>query len=739
MRMNRSRGILTKMLALVVLVAGCTVTWDEYGNVTSITPTVVTTTTNNMNRVVVPGVIGQTLENAEAIIANSGLNVTNIMHRVSNRPAGTVVSQIPLGGHSIKAGGNMTLTVAVTGNMVNVPIVTGRSQTSATLKLKAAGLELGSISRVPNAAAKRITVMRQNPRAGSRVASGSKVNLTLRVPTSTVTVPNVVGKSYLAARMVLQKNGYKVIRKYVTSSEKRNQVISQSPIAGSAIANGASVTLVLSRGGTSAKVPSVMGKNVVLAKSLITQAGFKVKVTEVPGMGTSNVVISQSPTANMPLKRGGTVKLKVRTSTAKHPRESVIVPNIVGQKALTIRPKLSVAGLQTGRTTYAPGRAGYIISQNPRAGMNALRGSKVDIVVGKAGTNNINLGGIPNLSGTTLRAANVLLTRSGYVLGNVTTAPGAEGKVLRQSLRAGTKAARGTKVDIVIGKAGTSNNNSNAGAVSVPSLVGKTYSDATKILHRAGLKIMGISYKPGLPGRILSHNPKAGTKIAKGGSVSVVVGRQSTNADSDRVSVPNVIGKTSYLAGRTISQRGLKLQGITYKVGTVGKVLSQNPVAGKRVVKGSSVSIVVGKAADNNNTNSISVPNVIGQSYGLAATTLRRAGLKIMGISYEVGTVNKVIRQNPAAGTKLAKGGSVAIVIGKKAPADDEQAQISVPNVVGTPVGSAIAKLKQLGLVQGRISYVKGPANRKGKVFTQSPAAGTKVAKGTKVNMTIGR
>src|SRR6202035_2268356 len=88
-------------------------------------------------------------------------------------------------------------------------------------------------------------------------------------------------------------------------------------------------------------------------------------------------------------------------------------------------------------------------------------------------------------------------------------------------------------------------------------------------------------------GSVISENPSAGTSVAPGSSVSLVVSPGPPN-----VSVPNVVGQTQSAASTAITGAGLSVGTVTTAIsGTVplGSVISQNPSAGTSVAPGSTV------------------------------------------------------------------------------------------------------------------------------------------------------
>ena len=107
-------------------------------------------------------------------------------------PAGQAVKTSPPAGSEVDAGSSVVLTVSRGPKQVTVPDITGQSAADAGVALEAAGLAIGEGTRVEDDAP-RDTVLDQDPPAGTSVAAGSAVDVTLSSGASSVTVPDVKG------------------------------------------------------------------------------------------------------------------------------------------------------------------------------------------------------------------------------------------------------------------------------------------------------------------------------------------------------------------------------------------------------------------------------------------------------------------------------------------------------------------------------------------------------------------
>ncbi len=128
-------------------------------------------------------------------------------------------------------------------------------------------------------------------------------------------------------------------------------------------------------------------------------------------------------------------------------------------------------------------------------------------------------------------------------------------------------------------------------------------------------------------------------------------------------SVPNVVGMTQAAAAAAIANAGLIVGTVTQQLSTTvpaGSVISQDPIAETTVAAGSAVTLVVSSGAP------VSVPDVVGLTQTAAAATITNAGL-ILGVVTQQSSATvpagSVISQSPAAGTSVADGSAVNLVV----------------------------------------------------------------------------
>jgi eukaryotic-like serine/threonine-protein kinase len=127
--------------------------------------------------------------------------------------------------------------------LVQVPDVTGKSQSSATSALQKAGFKV-SVRESTSDKVDKGDVMSQNPPGGVSVAKGSTVSITVASGPSTAKVPAVVGDNESTAKSKLSDAGFKVTVVTEAGSGTLN-VTKQNPIAGERVDVGSTVTITL--------------------------------------------------------------------------------------------------------------------------------------------------------------------------------------------------------------------------------------------------------------------------------------------------------------------------------------------------------------------------------------------------------------------------------------------------------------------------------------------------------------
>ncbi|MBK6452555.1 MAG: PASTA domain-containing protein [Proteobacteria bacterium] len=202
------------------------------------------------------------------------------------------------------------------------------------------------------------------------------------------------------------------------------------------------------------------------------------------------------------------------------------------------------------------------------------------------------------------------------------------------------------------------------GPVTVPNVVNLTQAAATTAIVGAGLVVGAVTQQSSATvpaGRVSSQNPTSGVGVAAGSAVNLVVSTGPVPTPGP-VAVPNVLNLTQAAATTRSTAQAWCSGTISQSSSTTvpaGSVISQNPNAGTTVAAGSAVALIV-------STGPVAVPNVVNMTQAAATTAISFAGLAIGTVSTESNATvpsGSVISQNPTAGTNVAAGSAVAIVV----------------------------------------------------------------------------
>jgi eukaryotic-like serine/threonine-protein kinase len=153
--------------------------------------TVTLVVSSGAEQVVVPDVKGQDEQEAVAALREKGLTAV-VREKASTEPAGTVVSQSPVGGQQIDQGSTVTIFVS-NGKVKEVPDVTGLSQADAESQLEDAGFTPAIRTRPTDQPGEDGTVLSQSPAGKAERREGSTVTLTVgQLTTPTPPPPGAV-------------------------------------------------------------------------------------------------------------------------------------------------------------------------------------------------------------------------------------------------------------------------------------------------------------------------------------------------------------------------------------------------------------------------------------------------------------------------------------------------------------------------------------------------------------------
>ncbi|PWI10632.1 Stk1 family PASTA domain-containing Ser/Thr kinase [Streptomyces sp. NWU339] len=197
-------------------------------------------------------------------------------------------------------------------------------------------------------------------------------------------VPPLLAKTEKEARERLADAGLGVgqVEEAYSDTVERGTVISTDPEAGARIRGTDSVSLTLSKGPQTVRVPDVDGYRLDKARSVLKDAGLE------PGMVTrefsedvsEGFVVSTGPGKGTKVRAGSAVALTVSKGSP------VDVPEVVGQDLDAARAELEEAGLEVSiaaERVTSEHDAGRVARQSPEAGREAAEGDSVTLTLSK--------------------------------------------------------------------------------------------------------------------------------------------------------------------------------------------------------------------------------------------------------------------------------------------------------------------------------------------------------------------
>jgi len=454
---------------------------------------------------------------------------------------------------------------------VSVPYLFRKTQAVASTMLFNSRLKPGTIqwesSKLPYG-----TVIRQDPRGGSRVTIGSRVNIWLAKAVQ-VRVPDLRGQLEQQARIRLDNVGLKSGRSMQQESDRPdNEVLEQKPLAGTLAKSGDVVRLVISR--QMVRVPNLIGRKREQAIEMLRGIQLTDLVTKQESEKISGIVLSQQPPANMRVRVGSAIQISIS-------EQVVNVPNLLGIQQVEAKKLLRQYQLKAGRvTTRNSGKAsGIVLSQQPPANKRVHIGSAVHFSISEQ------VVPVPGLIKLGEKEAVNQLHSAGLSLGSMTTqiVNDRDDEVLKQSPDAGTMVRIGTPVNIVVAA---------WAMVPVPELTGLDVEHTKSILVQHGLVLgaLGSEKSEHTEGIVIRQFPKHGKKVKTGSPVDVTVSEQV-------IAVPDLSGLTEDQARALLMKRGLQAGEIRKQFSwqEKGRVIEgeQNPARYQRVKPGTAVDFVL--------------------------------------------------------------------------------------------------------------------------------------------------
>jgi eukaryotic-like serine/threonine-protein kinase len=218
-----------------------------------------------------------------------------------------------------------------------VPVLVGKTESAAILKLNSKGIKVGDIDTTHSSVGVGL-VISTKPKSGTTLKKGQKVNIlvSLGVQAAPITIPSVKGLSLAAATNELQGTRYLLTVKdgFLTKAPgdelpTPNVVLSQSPAAGAKAHQGDTITIYVLSPNAEFAVPPLAGDSTNQASATLGTYGLTLAPTQTKVCSNSvpiGDVASSNPASGAFVNAGDQVTLTISTGYCK-----IQVPSVIGE------------------------------------------------------------------------------------------------------------------------------------------------------------------------------------------------------------------------------------------------------------------------------------------------------------------------------------------------------------------------------------------------------------------------
>ena len=425
---------------------------------------------------------------------------------------------------------------------------------------------------------------------------------------------------------------------------------------------------------------------------------------------------------------GRDLKLVPRVELVLEPPNTRPVPRLIGMELRQAEHAIVESGFTLGDVGRGPSEQPLcsVAAQNPAAGVRAKPGTGIDLTLAlPAGSF-----AMPDLRGLDLEEARQRILDHG--LGPVSVRRiekrgRTRTEITGQSPRPGSKVSVGRAVELEL---------SVPKPIKVPEVVGRSQREAVEKLEREGFVAGETRREPSCEtaGRVVGQSPAPGARATPGSPVALVIATPALDARP----VPGVLGAELQEAEELLVRAGFRLAEVSERESErpAGTVLGQQPAPETALGAGCPVALTVARPPA-----LVEVPNFVGQPLDEIQRAVARVALAIAGI--EIGRVTwvenrqfpggTVVDQSRRPGSRVPRGSRIDLVVARQVsapppPTPTPAPTTVVPNLKCFKAERAVATLKEIGLRH----RTTGDGVH---VVRQSPAAGSRVERGTVVSL----
>ncbi|SES27896.1 serine/threonine protein kinase [Streptomyces sp. yr375] len=290
---------------------------------------------------------------------------------------------------------------------------------------------------------------------GKWVFSGDGVN------NQTVTVPSLIGQTQADAEKQLTNSDLKLgtVTQKACEDQPKGKICGQDPNPTTKVKKETAVNLVMSTGAPKVVVPTVLGKTLDEAKTLLEgdKYQFTVETKEEVSTEEAGTVLEQNPGLGDEVEKGTTITLTVAKA-----EEKSTVPDVSAKScddAKNLMQQNNLQGNCVEVDTQDPNLVGKVVQTVPAIGSQADKGSAVQIQIGKSTQTQVP----SNLQGLSLKDAKKALQDAGLNVGNISGSSDDDAQVISSDPAPGSTVNKGQTVNLIAFKNGNNNGNNDDG------------------------------------------------------------------------------------------------------------------------------------------------------------------------------------------------------------------------------------------------------------------------------------
>ena len=264
------------------------------------------------SRIVVPSVVGASIQEAGAVLSPLGLRSEVVENRFDEEiPSGKILESNPSGGDKIDAGGSVKLVISKGQERYVIPVLTGLTPEAALKLLTNQPLKSAGVVEEFNSTIPKGLVIATNPSNGQKVKRDTPVTIFVSKGVEQIALTTYTGQSADQAQNELTEAGFNVVSSFAYSETvAAGAVVSQVPSGVVSVAKGSTITLVVSKGSKFVFIPNIYSIETTKAMATLKDLGLKVKVRSI-GKKTVKFVTNVSPKVGAKVLRGTVVTITV--------------------------------------------------------------------------------------------------------------------------------------------------------------------------------------------------------------------------------------------------------------------------------------------------------------------------------------------------------------------------------------------------------------------------------------------